>query len=222
MIPNVCSDPELNEITAALDCAGDCEAARAKGGVYAIRNLLEMVPAVRRLAEGPLRELAAGILGEDCFAVRGILFDKRPEANWLVPWHQDLTIAVAEKLNVEGFGPWTEKAGIPHVQPPATVMEAMLAVRLHLDDCSVENGPVRVLAGSHRLGRLSAREIEAMRASADEVTCTVPRGGVLLMRPLLLHSSSPATSPNHRRVIHIEYAATPLPGGLRWQGQSRN
>ena len=132
-------------------------------------------------------------------------------------WHQDLTIAVRERHEVPGFAFWSEKAGVMHVQPPVSILENMLAVRLHLDDCGPDNGPVRVLPGSHRHGRIAESEIPAWRQRVAEVVCTVPRGGVLLMRPLLLHASSPAVSPSRRRVVHIEYAADGLPGGLEWR-----
>jgi ectoine hydroxylase-related dioxygenase (phytanoyl-CoA dioxygenase family) len=92
----------------------------------------------------------------------------------------------------------------------------MVAVRRHLDDCGAENGPVRVLPGSHRVGRLGSEEIAAWRERTPPVECLVPRGGLLVMRSLLLHASSPATAPVHRRVLHLESAAETLPGGLEW------
>jgi len=179
------------------------------------RNLL-CVPIVRELAiSRPVREIMQAILGPNCFAVKGTFFNKTQSSNWKVVWHQDLTIAVSERRHVDGFGPWTTKAGIPHVQPPAQVMAAMLAIRLHLDDSGLDNGPLRVLAGSHREGRLSAEHL-ARWEKENCVTCTVPKGGALLMRPLLLHASSACSVMEPRRVIHLEYAATELPHGLRW------
>src|SRR5262249_36630616 len=146
-----------------------------------------------------------------------ILFDKTPEANWKVTWHQDVTIAVAARREVEGFGPWSMKAGVIHVQPSAEILEQMLAVRIHLDDCGPENGPVRVLPGSHRLGKLTTEEIATIRVAVNEQPCIASRGTALLMRPLIVHASSGATRPGHRRVIHIEYANCTLPGGLDWR-----
>ncbi|WP_233597198.1 MULTISPECIES: phytanoyl-CoA dioxygenase family protein [unclassified Corallococcus] len=188
-----------------------------RGGV---RNLLENVPAVRELARSnPVREAAASVLGPHCFAVRGLLFDKTPDANWKVIWHQDLTVAVRERRDVPGFGPWSEKAGVPCVQPPTSVLEGMVAVRVHLDDCGEDNGPVRVLVGSHREGRLSSSSIPGWLERSAPVDCLVPRRGLLVMRPLLLHASSPSRVPAHRRVIHLEFAARPLPGGLEWHAR---
>ncbi len=108
------------------------------------------------------------------------------------------------------------KTGVQHVQPPVAILERMLTVRVHLDDCDAENGPLRMLPGSHAAGVLSPGEIRAWRHRTAVVECIVPAGGALLMRPLVLHASSASIVPRHRRVIHIEYAAAELPGGLRW------
>lgn len=206
----------LDEL-AAVDGPG---AIRRRGSVHAVRNLLEAVPSVRALARSAaMRALVEPVLGAECFAVRGILFDKTPHANWKVAWHQDLTIAVRERREVPGFGPWSEKAGITHVQPSPDVLREMLTVRVHLDPCGTENGPVQVIAGSHLHGRLSPEEIDGWREGKDAVPCTSPAGGALVMRPLLLHASSASTVPDHRRVVHLEFAAGGLPGGLEWHGR---
>jgi ectoine hydroxylase-related dioxygenase (phytanoyl-CoA dioxygenase family) len=179
------------------------------------RNLL-CVPIVRELATSkPVRDVMQAVLGPKCFAVKGIFFNKTQSSNWKVVWHQDLTIAVSERRDVDGFGPWTTKDGILHVQPPAQVMAAMLAIRLHLDDSGPDNGPLRVVAGSHREGRLSAEHLARWKKESC-ITCTVPKGGALLMRPLLIHASSACSVMEPRRVIHLEYAAAELPHGLQW------
>jgi ectoine hydroxylase-related dioxygenase (phytanoyl-CoA dioxygenase family) len=181
------------------------------------RNLLS-VPSVRALAlalSRPVREVMEAILGPECFAVRGIFFNKTRSSNWKVVWHQDLTIAVRERAEVSGFGRWTMKAGILHVQPPPEVMSGLLAIRLHVDESGIENGPLRVIAGSHRKGRLSAEQIGIWNKQTS-VTCTVPKGGALVMRPLLIHASSSCAIPKSRRVIHLEFAAAALPHGLDW------
>jgi ectoine hydroxylase-related dioxygenase (phytanoyl-CoA dioxygenase family) len=179
------------------------------------RNLLHD-PVVRELASSEaVRQLVAAVLGKECFAVRGILFSKTAQSNWKVVWHQDRTIAVRERRELAEFGPWSVKAGVPPVQPPASVMAKMLAIRLHLDESHEGNGPLRVIPGSHKAGCLSAEEIGAWSARPS-VICTVPKGGAMLMRPLLLHASSSASSPEPRRVIHLEFAADDLPSGLEW------
>ncbi len=222
VVEGVVADSSADALLAALARVDERSqaAVQRRGSVHAIRNLLEVVPEVRTLARSEaVRGLVVPVLGPDCFAVRGILFDKTPEANWKVAWHQDLTIAVTEQKEVPGFGPWSEKAGVMHVQPPAEVLERMLTVRVHLDPCGPENGPVQVLPGSHAQGRLSAPEVTRWREGHEPVLCTSPRGGALLMRPLILHASSPATVPAHRRVVHLEFAAEELPHGLEWHGR---
>ena len=88
---------------------------------------------------------------------------------------------------------------------------------LHLDDCDESNGPLRVIPGSHGQGILSSEQIARHRQETAEVVCTVPAGGALVMAPLLLHASSRARSPSHRRVLHLEFAPLGLlPEGLAW------
>jgi len=182
---------------------------------HAQRNLLD-VPIVRDLAVSlPVKQTVATLLGGECFAVRGILFNKTPSSNWKVVWHQDRTLAVRERKDTPHFGPWTVKAGVPHVQPPAAVMAKMLAIRLHLDESHERNGPLRVVPGSHKAACLSAEEIATWK-ERPSVVCTVPKGGALLRRPLLLHASSSSAKPEPRRVIHLEFAVDELPNGLEW------
>jgi len=185
------------------------------------RNLLA-IPEMRELANSaPLRHLVDFVLGSEAFPVRGILFDKQDGANWKVPWHQDVTIAVKEHSDCDGYGPWSVKEGVPHVQPPTGVLERMLTVRLHLDDCPASNGALRVIAGSHLHGRLDQNSIHSHVVTNLERTCEVRRGGALLMSPLTIHASSVAEKPQHRRVIHFDYANTDLDGGLEWFERSQ-
>ena len=182
---------------------------------HAQRNLLD-VPMVRELAASKaVKPIIDCLLGKESFAVRGILFNKTPDANWKVVWHQDRTIAVRERKSVADFGPWSIKGGVQHVQPPASFMSKMIAIRLHLDESRESNGPLRVIPGSHRDGYLSSVDIDSWKV-APSVTCTVARGGAILMRPLLLHASPSSSKPAPRRVIHLEFAADDLPGGLEW------
>ena len=133
-----------------------------------------------------------------------------------MPWHQDQTIAVKERIDTEGFGPWSVKQGVTHVEPPVSILEQMLTVRLHLDDCTETNGPLRVIPATHRLGRVPPDDVPTLLENNHETVCTVNAGGALLMHPTTLHASSPSTSPNHRRVIHIEFANSDFPDGLQW------
>jgi ectoine hydroxylase-related dioxygenase (phytanoyl-CoA dioxygenase family) len=180
------------------------------------RNLLDVL-AIRQLAGSePIRILARSVLGDNCFAVRGILFNKTDGTNWKVTWHQDCVIAVAARRDIPGWGPWSIKAGVHHVRPTSGVMSRMLAIRLHLDECGADNGPLRVIPGSHKHGFLSDRQIQDWPKS-KAVSCTANRGDAILMRPLLLHSSPPATVPSGRRVIHLEFAAEELPNEVSWK-----
>jgi ectoine hydroxylase-related dioxygenase (phytanoyl-CoA dioxygenase family) len=219
VVSGVLDGRALASLEESLEGVGSREGVLRRGGVYAIRNLFEVLPVARELARSaPVRALVEPVLGADCFAVRGVLFDKTPAAPWKVAWHQDLSIAVRARVEAEGFGPWSVKAGVVYVQPPSRVLEGVLAVRLHLDDCDETNGPLKVLPGSHAFGRLDAEEIRRRREEGGAVTCVVPRGGALLLRPLLLHSSPAPRAPRRRRVVHMEFAAAPLPCGLEWHG----
>jgi ectoine hydroxylase-related dioxygenase (phytanoyl-CoA dioxygenase family) len=149
--------------------------------------------------------------------VRAIYFDKTADANWHVAWHQDLTLALRARIDVPGFGPWSTKDGVPHVQPPTEILAQMLTIRIHLDDADEANGALRVIPGSHRFGRLSAERILELRTRQPDFVCSVAARGAMLMRPLLLHASGRSSGRRHRRVLHIEYASFTLPAGLKWQ-----
>jgi len=209
----------LIDSLAVATTVGQGNVSRRKGNAYAIRNLLEAVPKIGIAAmQPPLIDLAGAVLGSDAMPVKAILFDKTSDANWHVGWHQDQVIAVAERIDSPGFGPWSVKAGIPHVRPSADVLEKMLALRIHLDDCDAANGVLRVIPGTHQAGLLDSASVQAAIENGESFVCIAQAGDVLLMRPLLLHSSTPASMPSHRRVIHIEYAAGPLGYGLSWPG----
>lgn len=218
-VPDAFPESELSALVRELETARPAQGSlRRGGGIYAMRNVLENVGAARDLVRSPrMRALVEPVLGPGAFPVKATLLDKRPGANWYVGWHQDLTIAVRDRRETDGFMAWSVKAGVPHVQPPAPVLEGMLAVRVHLDPCGEgeDNGALRVAPGSHRHGRLTSEEIGAW-LKRPAVTCPSPAGGALLMRPLLLHGSAPAREPARRRVLHVEFAAAPLPGGLEW------
>lgn len=206
-------------VVASADVAElrDVVRARARTGRGGARNLLDDARGAALAASPLLRRYASAVLGSGCFAVRALFFDKTADANWKVVWHQDLTVATQKRIELPGYGPWSMKAGVPHVQPPAEILENMLAIRVHLDPCGQDNGPVRVLDGTHCLGRLASDAIDDLRARRPESVCVAAEGALLALRPLLLHASSPATRAGHRRVIHIEYAAGPLDPPLLWQ-----
>ncbi|MET4073092.1 phytanoyl-CoA dioxygenase family protein [Hymenobacter sp. UYCo722] len=185
--------------------------------VFAIRDLLGEVPGLWPLLNIPgLRQL----LGELFPAgggrlVKAIYFDKPAGSNWLVAWHQDLMINVNRRADQPGFGPWTNKAEGAAVQPPVAVLEDIVTIRIHLDDCDATNGALKVVPGTHRLGVVAAAAIAGH--TPDATMCAVPAGGAMLMKPLLLHASSRSTSHRPRRVMHLEFASVELPAGLAWR-----
>jgi ectoine hydroxylase-related dioxygenase (phytanoyl-CoA dioxygenase family) len=185
----------------------------SRGGA---RSVLRRSSYFTQLAEGVLADLAGRALQAAATPVKATLFDKTSAANWKVPWHQDLTISVRERRHAPGFGPWSIKDGVVHVQPPPTVLESMIALRLHLDDTPSSNGALRVLPGSHLFGRLEDEALSALVATRSAIVCAANAGQVLLMRPLILHASSRSETPRHRRVLHVEYASERLPHGLEW------
>jgi ectoine hydroxylase-related dioxygenase (phytanoyl-CoA dioxygenase family) len=165
----------------------------------------------RKLAGDPrIREAVEPVLGPKARPVRGILFDKSPSSNWNRGWHQDTKIAVRKRIDTPGFSSWSEKEGTIHCLPPREILEQCLAVRIHLDPCGLDNGPLRVVANSH----LSGMSTDVPEGEID--TLTAELGDVVLMRPLLWHASSKSEAPDNRRVIHIEYSSADLPNGLEW------
>ena len=208
------------EVSAVLACIERAPAAgpafRRSQDVFAIRNLLGEVPGLWPLLDTPaLRQALARLFPAGYRLTKGIYFDKPANSNWLVAWHQDLMINVSQRAELPGFGPWTSKAGWVAVQPPAAVLEQTVTVRLHLDDCDATNGALRVVPGSHQWGVVPAETIATHTAAAT--VCAVPAGGVLLMKPLLLHASHRSTSARPRRVVHLEFSAAELPAGLAWR-----
>jgi hypothetical protein len=223
LVENCLTSVEVDSLRTALEAA--CQDSdngsliQARGTVLAVRNLFAIVPAVVELLQhAAVRALVEPVLGSGAFAVRGILFDKTRGANWGLLWHQDLSVAVRVNLS-EPSGRevrLSQKGGVPHFDASDAVLQRMLTLRFHLDDASEANGALRVLAGSHRQGRLSAGAIEQAKRTGRIVCCSVKSGGIVAIRPLLLHSSTRSTHPVRRRVIHLEFAACTLPPPLDW------
>ena len=157
------------------------------------------------------------LLPRDAVAVQCTLFNKSPTKNWLVALHQDLSIPVSSRVNNPECSGWSEKEGQLYVQPPVSVLERLVVVRLHIDDCLAESGALRVVPHSHMEGRVDPSQADALRQNRGETVVAVAQGGVLVMRPLLLHASSKATSLTPRRVLHFLFGPPSLPLGLEWQ-----
>jgi ectoine hydroxylase-related dioxygenase (phytanoyl-CoA dioxygenase family) len=198
--PGVLTDPEIESLLAAM--AGLC---RSRAGV---RYLMRREQVAMTASDPRLLDLASTMLGAPAIPYRATLFDKSPGANWLVVWHQDTALPLQGRRDTAGWGPWSTKAGVVYAHAPASALERVVALRVHLDDSTSNNGPLRVIPGSHRLGVLSDSLIQEVVAGRRPHECTVARGGVLAMRPLLVHASSKWMVPAPRRVLHIEYAST--------------
>jgi ectoine hydroxylase-related dioxygenase (phytanoyl-CoA dioxygenase family) len=187
-----------------------------KPGAGGERNLLRRPEIIDLCREAPLASLVAHVLGRNAFAYKATFFDKTPQANWKVAWHQDLSIPVRGDARPEGWKAWSVKAEVLHAQPPAELLTRVLAVRVHLDECSEHTGALRVIPGSHSAGRLGTAQVEQWKTAGVPAACNIGVGGVMLMKPLLLHASSAGENPAHRRVLHLEFAAEDLPEGLDW------
>jgi hypothetical protein len=201
IVDGVFSGAELAPVVAALE--GEL-AARSRAGA---RHVLAL-PEVRALAGDPrLIDLAARFIGVPQ-PFRATLFDKSASANWLVVWHQDTALPMRAQADAAGWGPWSTKAGTLYAHAPASALARIVALRVSLDPSTEANGPLRVLPGTHRHGLLDDAAVERLAREVSPVRCTVGAGGVVVMRPLVLHASSKSTSGARRRVVHIEYAAT--------------
>lgn len=181
-----------------------------------LRGLSALRPVL--MPTGAVGAVAAEVLGASCRPVRAILFDKTPASNWSLGWHQDRTIIVAERAEVEGFGPWTVKQGLQHVAPPFEILAAMVTLRVHLDPVSADNGPLLVALGSHRLGPVPEAEMTSRVRECRTFSCLADAGDIWLYATPILHASEAALEPTHRRVLQVDYAACALPGGLEWLG----
>ena len=218
-IENVYSVAEVEKIIGIINQADTSKATfRKSADVFAIRQFLKEIPeVVEFIFTDKLKSLIHQLLGEGFFVVKSIYFDKPESSNWYVPYHQDLTISVDKKLELEGFGPWTSKQNQFAVQPPIHILENITTIRIHLDDTDEHHGALRVIPKSHLKKVYRPETIDW--AVESETSCPVKAGGIMLMKPLILHSSSRTTNHKKRRVIHIEFSNQALPAELNWAEQ---
>ncbi len=204
IIPDVLQQPEVERLLADLS---QTALKRSRAGV---RHALAH-PAVAAIAKDQrLLGIAQTVLGSETLPFRATLFDKSSGANWLVVWHQDTALPLRVRRESAGWGPWSVKDGVIYAHAPASALCQVLALRVHLDDSTTENGPLRVLPETHTRGVLSDDAIHQLAVEIPAVGCLVAAGGVLAMRPLLVHASSKSQSDSPRRVLHIEYASAPV------------
>jgi hypothetical protein len=216
IVDHIFTDKEIDSLLLAISQVDPSKPTfRKSSDLFAIRQFLKEVPeVVDTIFNVKLTDLIVELFGDNFFVVKSIYFDKPENSNWFVSYHQDLTISVNKKVDLEGYGPWTTKQNQFAVQPPLDILQDNFTVRIHLDDTSEENGALRVIPGSHLKDIYRPESIDW--ANEIERICSVPKGGVMFMKPLLLHSSSRTTNNNKRRVIHIEFSRSSLPGELNW------
>ena len=200
IVPQVVTAEEIEHLLSNLQRSSSH---RSRAG---LRHLLSNPAVAEFAADRRMLGIAQSVLGSDAFPFKATLFDKSPDANWLITWHQDTALPLCERIENPGWGPWSAKEGIAYAHAPATALESVVALRLHLDDSHQENGPPRVIPGSHRQGVLSDEQVENIVDKGERVTCLIEQAGVIVMHPLLVHASSKSQSDKPRRVLHIEYA----------------
>ncbi len=214
IIDSIFSNEEIAAIINRIETADSSnEKFRKTADLFAIRQFLQEVPVADLLFNESLKIIVRKIFGNNYFLVKSIYFDKPEQSNWFVSYHQDLTISVDRKAELENFGPWTSKQNQFAVQPPVEFLENSFTIRIHLDDTNDENGALKILPGSHKEGIC---RIENRNKTIDEKICNVNAGGIMIMKPLLFHSSSRSTNNKKRRVIHLEFCALDLPREVNW------
>jgi hypothetical protein len=209
LFPQALSMPELTQFESLTDAPIEKAGQRIYGGplAQAILN-----------SEGSFHRLATTLLGPSARPVRAILFDKNADTNWALGWHQDRTIAVRERRDVVGFGPWSEKDGAIHAEPPYGLLRRMVTLRAHLDDCEADNAPLLIAPGSHDLGRIPVADVPATAERLGSLACLAHRGDIWAYVTTILHGSQRVARPRRRRVLQVDYAPEDLPGGLEWLG----
>lgn len=192
--------------------------ASQRGGM---RNAEQKLPKVKQLIKSiPIlsivRESMEGETNHPISFVRALIFDKSAANNWRVSWHQDRTIAVSKRIDIEGWGPWSIKDGIHHVQPSVDVLQKMVTLRIHLDPATSANGCLMILPNTHQDGLLDRDAVKHHVEKQAPVHCEGGVGSAVVMSPLLLHASCKASNDKPRRILHIEYSQSALPAGLNW------
>lgn len=216
VIDNIFSGSEIETISALIKQADATkDTFRKSDDLFAIRQFLKEIPeTISIIFNSKLKNVIKQLFGEDYFLVKSIYFDKPETSNWFVSYHQDLTISVDRKIEIPGFGPYTNKHNQFAVQPPLNILESNFTIRIHLDDTNEENGALKVIPNSHSKGIYRPENIDWK--VEKEVSCNVTKGGIMIMKPLLLHSSSRTTNNQKRRVIHLEFSNQVLPEELHW------
>lgn len=209
ILPERLKTPEVSNLLLNL---AQVPRQRGKAGV---RHLMGHSVISSLVKEPRFLNFVQEILGPEAFPFRATLFDKSSERNWLIAWHQDTALPLLRQQEMAGWGPWSVKDGVIYAHAPASALSQVVALRIHLDESTTQNGPLRVLPGTHTLGVLADEVVHELSTRLREATCTAASGEILAMRPLLIHASSKSQTEEPRRVLHIQYAAKlVLNGGM--------
>lgn len=216
VINSIFSDEEIKKISEVIqDIDTSKETFRKSEDLFAIRQFLKEIPEVNDLIFNEnIKTIIKDLFGEQYVVVKSIYFDKPEKSNWYVAYHQDLTISVDKKTELPDFGPWTTKQNQFAVKPPLNILENIFTIRIHLDDTDEYNGALKVVPKSHAKGIYRPETID-WNVETEEI-CRVEKGGIMIMKPLILHGSNRTTNGKKRRVIHIEFSDMELPEQLNW------
>jgi ectoine hydroxylase-related dioxygenase (phytanoyl-CoA dioxygenase family) len=217
IIDKVYNEKEINKIISLIENTTENTTENAtfrkSQDLFAIRQFHKEIPeTLAFIFNQNLKDIIENTFGKGFFITKSIYFDKPEKSNWFVGYHQDLTISVDKKMEIENFENWTVKQNQFAVQPPKEILENNFTIRIHMDKTTKENGALKVIKNSHSKGILRIENLEM----EDETICEVEKGGIMIMRPLLFHASSKTTNNERRRVIHIEFSKQELPNGLLW------
>jgi ectoine hydroxylase-related dioxygenase (phytanoyl-CoA dioxygenase family) len=216
IIDAVFTDSEVTAINAFIETKKNSLTTGKKSkDLFAIRKIFTALPGIKaKVLNSNIKSIINTIFGPGYFIIKGLYFDKPSLSNWFVAYHQDLSVSVNNKSSSASYKGWTVKDNQFGVQPPVYILESIYTIRIHLDDCTAQNGALHVIPGSHKKGVYKPREDE--RTKENEVICEVQKGGIMLMQPLLLHASHKSTAAANRRVLHIEFCNTRLPDSIHW------
>lgn len=216
IIEDIYIDAEIDAFIYAIESVnGSNPTFRKSNDLFAIRQFLKEVPEIEQLIfTEKLKAVINTLFGDEYFVVKSIYFDKPEQSNWFVAYHQDLTISVDKKVDLSGYSSWTSKHNQFPVQPPIEVLEDNFTIRIHLDDTDANNGALKVIPGSHLKKIHRSENIDWQ--TEKETFCCIKHGGIMIMRPLLMHASERTTNNERRRVIHIEFSRAKLPDKIKW------
>jgi len=219
IINNVYTESEIEKLISLIenvtDNESDNETFRKSKDLFAIRQFHKEIPeTLPFIFNQNLKDAIESNFGKGYFITKSIYFDKPEKSNWFVAYHQDLTISVNKKIELDGFENWTVKQNQFAVQPPKEILDDNFTIRIHIDNTTKENGALKVINNSHSHGILRIEKIDF--ENEKETICEVEKGGIMIMKPLLFHASNKTINNERRRVIHIEFSKQQLPEGLEW------